>query len=280
MQVERPDGRSAGVAGLLAVLGEAHARLAADDHEQRHFCGMYLRNTCAVSEELARGGFSDPDWVERWTVAFADLYLEELGSWQRGDPAALPWQLAFEAGSGVSPLAHQLIGLNAHLNFDLPQAVLAVVSDEEFADEGSLAQRRADSEHIDALVVRRVPEEYRYLRGVGGPMRQEFLARVLYPLNLAASRRWLVAARRSVWHNAMQLSLARRSGAVALTRRIADLEVLCAAKVAELLRPGQVVLRLAATGFGVTLPSAPGRRHGATDRLEVNGTPPEEVRRG
>jgi hypothetical protein len=35
---------------------------------------------------------------------------------------------------------------------------------------------------------------------------------------------------------------------------LAELELLSAAKIADLLRPGQVLLRLAITGFGVTLP--------------------------
>jgi hypothetical protein len=36
--------------------------------------------------------------------------------------------------------------------------------------------------------------------------------------------------------------------------RIGELELLSAAKIADLLAPGQVLLRLAATGFGLTLP--------------------------
>ncbi len=36
--------------------------------------------------------------------------------------------------------------------------------------------------------------------------------------------------------------------------RLAELEVLSAARVADLLAPGQVLLRLAVAGFGVTLP--------------------------
>jgi hypothetical protein len=31
-----------------------------------------------VAAELERGGFIDPDWVERWDVVFADLYLDAL----------------------------------------------------------------------------------------------------------------------------------------------------------------------------------------------------------
>jgi hypothetical protein len=36
--------------------------------------------------------------------------------------------------------------------------------------------------------------------------------------------------------------------------QLAELELLAAAKIADLLRPGQVLLRLAMTGFGITLP--------------------------
>jgi hypothetical protein len=35
---------------------------------------------------------------------------------------------------------------------------------------------------------------------------------------------------------------------------LAELEVLSAAKIADLLAPGQVLLRLAVSGFGVSLP--------------------------
>ena len=38
--------------------------------------------------------------------------------------------------------------------------------------------------------------------------------------------------------------------------RLAELELLSAAKIADLLRPGQVLLRLAVAGFGVSLPPA------------------------
>jgi hypothetical protein len=106
------------------------------------------------------------------------------------------------------------------------------------------------------VMVRRLPEEYRQLRTLGGPVVAESLARLLYPLDSLACRRWLVGARRSVWHNALELSAAADTGERTLARRVADLEVLCAAKVADLLRPGQVLLRLAVVGFGVTLPPA------------------------
>lgn len=50
----------------------------------RFFLATYLRTTQAVKEELARGGFRDPAWVERWDVAFADLYLDALEAAEAG----------------------------------------------------------------------------------------------------------------------------------------------------------------------------------------------------
>jgi len=48
--------------------------------------------------------------------------------------------------------------------------------------------------------------------------------------------------------------LARRPGSDAYAARLGQLEELSAAKVADLQAPGQVLLKLAATGFGVRLP--------------------------
>ena len=242
------------VVDLVGRFETAEAELAAGA-SQRHFCGLYRRSTLAVRDELAKGGFADADWVARLTVAFARLYLEALDDWTLGREVALPWQLALEAPAELSPLVHQLIGLNAHLNFDLPRALLAVDGVEEFGNDPLLERRQDDFQHIDAVMLRRLPEEYRRLRGGTGPVGPELLTWALYPLNLMASRRWLVAARRSVWNNALHLSAAGGAGEAELARAVADLEVLCAAKVAEIRGPGQVVLRLAVAGFGVTLPS-------------------------
>ena len=244
----------AAVADLVRRIELAHAELAATQHTQRYFCGVYLRSTLSMQDELSRGGFADPDWVGRLTVAFATAYLDALEAWRDGRPVALPWRLAFDASPELSPLVHELIGLNAHLNFDLPAALLSVTTAADRGDDALVAVRLADFTHIDTVMVRRIPEEYGHLRALGGPVRQEVLARLLYPLNSLASRRWLVAARRSVWHNAGELAAADAAGEVELARRVADLEVLCGAKVADLLRPGQVLLRLAVVGFGVTLP--------------------------
>ena len=86
--------------------------------------------------------------------------------------------------------------------------------------------------------------------GTGVPL----LDRLLRPFNRLGTQRFLREARVKVWANAIALNRARRQGPDAYAARLAELEELSAAKVADLQAPGQVLLKLAATGFGVRLP--------------------------
>ena len=73
------------------------------------------------------------------------------------------------------------------------------------------------------------------------------------PLNRAGTRRFLRESRRKVWFNAALLNRARGEGPAAYQAALFRLETLTARKVATLQAPGQVLLRLAARGFGVRL---------------------------
>lgn len=235
--------------GIAAVVNRLQQRL--DDlpvelQHRRVFLATYLRTTQAVGTAIARGHFEDPDWVEDWDVKFAELYLDAHDAEQG---AARPWRLAFDARADLPPLLHVLLGINAHVNYDLPQALLAVITDEDFKDPQLMDRRRRDHERIDAVLAERVGAEDLELGGA-----RSLLDRVLTPLNRRASRRFLQESRQKVWHNTVELQRARLEGPAAYATRLAELELLSAAKIADLLRPGQVLLRLAITGFGVTLP--------------------------
>jgi hypothetical protein len=206
-----------------------------------------------VAEQIKRpGGFVDPAWTERWDVAFADLYLEALEQVEAGEKPSRPWAVAFGAPSGLPVLNRLLLGMNAHINYDLPQALLAVISDEEFDDVSLIAKREADHKAIDDILASRVSAEGDELRTIAGPPSQ--LDRLLSRANQGGTKRFLRESRRKVWANAIALSRARRAGAGAYAARLAELEELSAAKVTELQAPGQVLLRLALKGFGVRLP--------------------------
>jgi hypothetical protein len=246
-------GPSSDIAALVGRMEGLLAPLQAAGDPGRFFLATYLRTTRAVGEELGRGRFRDPEWVERWDVAFADLYLDALEDAQAGRRPPGPWAVAFGAGDrdGLPPLRHVLLGMNAHINYDLAQSLLAVIPERQFEDPELLASRHADHERIDQVLVARVGAEDTELEALSGPRSRT--DRVLAPLNRLATRRFLKESRAKVWANTRLLDAARRAGPDAYAARLAELERLAAARVTDLTAPGQVVLKLAVKGFGVRL---------------------------
>jgi hypothetical protein len=221
--------------------------------QHRFFLETYLRTTEAVGAAVDSGSFEDPAWVQRWDVVFAQFYLDALDAHLRGNRTgvARPWRLAFDAPADLPALRHVLLGINAHVNYDLPQALLAMIDESDFTDPVLLARRRRDHERIDAVLAQRVGGEDAELAAG-----RSLVDKLLTPLNQRASVHFLREARQKVWHNAAELHVARLAGGDQLRLRTAELEVLSAARIADLLEPGQVLLRLAVAGFGVTLPPA------------------------
>jgi uncharacterized protein DUF5995 len=229
--------------GRLDGLAPAQAHL-------REFLGTYLRTTLAVGKAVDEALFEDPDWVERWDVAFAELYVAALDAHLSGGAPSRPWRLAFDAPPDLPALRHVLLGINAHVNYDLPQALLAVISDDDFADPTLMASRRRDHERIDGVLASRVAAEDSELAVHGRTLTD----RLLQPLNRLSSKRFLRESRMKVWANTEALQAARLDGPTSYETRLGELEVLSAARIADLLAPGQVLLRLAVAGFGVVLP--------------------------
>ena len=209
------------------------------------------RTTRVVADEIRAGHFLDPEWVERWDVLFADLYLDALERSLAGRIPVRPWAVAFAAAEqqpSLPPLRHVLFGMNAHINYDLPQALVGVITFAEFADEPLRLRREQDHLQIDRVLLDRVSAEDDELAAQGP---RSLLDRVLAPLNRIGTKRFLTEARRKVWHNTLELDRARQHSDSAYSDRLAQLEVMSAARVSDLAAPGQVLLKLAIRGFGV-----------------------------
>jgi hypothetical protein len=238
---------------VAALVARMESDLAALHDGRRYFHATYLRTTRAVATEIDRGGFLDTGWLVRWDLAFAGLYLRALEDDRAGRPTPGPWRIAFDAARhrvDLQPLRHVLLGMNAHINYDLPQALIAVIDPAGFDDPAVLTRRAADHQHVDDVLLARVAAEDAEL---GDRRQRRPVDRLLGPLNRRATMRLLFESRRKVWHNTTVLDRARRAGHYDET--LAELEHLCAAKVAQLTAPGQVLLRLARHGFGVELPA-------------------------
>jgi len=154
------------IAAALAGMQERLDRLPTRLSHLRVFLSTYQRTTRAVGAAVERASFEDPDWVERWDVFFADLYLTALDAEIAGDgQVPRPWRLTFSASPALPPLRQVLLGINAHVNYDLPQALLAVISSEDFTDPVLMDRRRRDHERIDKVLAGRVAAEGDQLLG-------------------------------------------------------------------------------------------------------------------
>ena len=92
------------------------------------FVTAYLVVTRILGDWLALGRFRREDLVSRYLVVFADAYRRALTRYEHPAGAGVPeaWKQAFDASraGSISVLQDLLLGLNAHINFDLPHAVL------------------------------------------------------------------------------------------------------------------------------------------------------------
>jgi len=100
---------------------EAHDRLG-------FFAVLYRNVTIKVKEGIAAGLFEDGARMERLDVTFANRYLTALDSFKRGEPLSKCWLVCFRLANERRPiiLQHLLIGMNAHINFDLGIAAQTV----------------------------------------------------------------------------------------------------------------------------------------------------------
>jgi hypothetical protein len=91
------------------------------------FNWLYLQATQAVETRVAAGGFTDPAWLSELDVQFAGLYFSALKSSLSGQTTPGCWQVLFDSRdqSAIARIQFALAGINAHINHDLPEAIVA-----------------------------------------------------------------------------------------------------------------------------------------------------------
>src|SRR4051794_28757619 len=89
------------------------------------FALLYLRVTRHVWDSIWHNGdyFSDKGFVSQYGAVFGNCYFEGSGAWAKGSQATpTGWKSALDAAKNkqVSGLGNLLLGMNAHINRDLP----------------------------------------------------------------------------------------------------------------------------------------------------------------
>jgi len=133
---------------VILTLDEIIARARRERSRLGFFATLYRNVTVRVKAGIAEGFFEDGPRVERLDVAFANRYLTALESFQRGQHPSLCWLVSFKAASSRRPLIlqHLLLGINAHINFDLGIAAA------EIAPGAQLPALKHDFEQINNIL--------------------------------------------------------------------------------------------------------------------------------
>ena len=113
---------------------------------------MYLDVTRQVNSQLGQGFFADPAFMTQLDVAFANLYFVAADT--ASTPAAVPlaWRplVARRAAAGIEPVQFALAGMNAHINHDLPLAMVSTCTALGTAPDAS--PHFADYQKVDQLL--------------------------------------------------------------------------------------------------------------------------------
>lgn len=174
----------ASVAGAIARMEAIQAATPADDG-LACFNRMYLQVTRQVDSELGQQFFADPVFMTRLDVVFANLYFDAAeiagvdgtagvdrvaqvaevagaadaaGSTGAPDtmtsPVAVPlaWRPLVEqrADKSIEPIQFALAGMNAHINHDLPLAVVSTCTD--LGCSPAAGTHLADYQKVDRLL--------------------------------------------------------------------------------------------------------------------------------
>jgi len=86
-----------------------------------YFAAMYRTVTARVKAEIEAGRFEDGERMKRLDVCFANRFLEAYAAYSSGGRCSQCWRIAFDAAEQSKPLIlqHLLLGMNAHINYDL-----------------------------------------------------------------------------------------------------------------------------------------------------------------
>ncbi|MEY2930011.1 MAG: hypothetical protein RL033_760 [Pseudomonadota bacterium] len=120
--------RARNIAEVLEILERLIAEFRGRRSRLAFFAALYRAVTLRVRLGIERGEFEDGARMDAFDTAFANRYFEALELHLAGGKPAKSWQVAFGAQgrSSVIVFQHLLLGMNAHINFDLPLAALDI----------------------------------------------------------------------------------------------------------------------------------------------------------
>ncbi|MGZ8844741.1 MAG: DUF5995 family protein [Pyrinomonadaceae bacterium] len=165
----------ASIADVIAMMESIDAVLTTDDG-LKWFNFLYLLVTREVQQRPPATGWLDPQWLSQLDVAFANLYFQALRNWHN-NPNSAPraWRALFESRykAGIARIQFALCGMNAHINHDLPFALVQTDEAAHLTPTQGSPQHR-DFESVNNILEQVEAEAMQYLStGLLGTIAQD-----------------------------------------------------------------------------------------------------------
>ncbi len=118
---------------VIAQLDDIIARSIRDGSRLGYFAALYRKVTVKVKEGISQGRFENGPRMEWLDVKFANRYLEAMDQYRRGQQTTRCWLVSFKAAAAWRPIILQdlLLGMSAHINFDLGIAAAEIAPGDE-----------------------------------------------------------------------------------------------------------------------------------------------------
>lgn len=133
---------------------------AAGDH-RAIFLSCYAMMTENMLKAIESGRFRDGPWVSALLHRFADYYFDALECYDCGDKVPEAWRQVYEATlhQKLHVLQHLLLGVNAHINYDLVLTLYEMLRAEwpSLSTEGR-QRRRADHLMVNQVIAETIDQ--------------------------------------------------------------------------------------------------------------------------
>lgn len=173
------------------------------------FLRCYALMTDAMIRGLGTGDFEDSEWVDDLLTDFAQRYFEAMAAYDRAvESVPTVWRLANDScrDPAVWPLQRLLLGINAHINLDLPLTVAVLLSRESRGVDAA-ARRRGDYERVNDIIGRTLDQVQDVVVEPGAPW-LEAMDVLLGRADEFVASRLLYRWRDRAWDHALQLATA------------------------------------------------------------------------
>ena len=229
---------AAPASSALARMDALLARWEAVGDRRVVFLGCYRLMTLNMLTALAAGEFQDPAWVRGLLERFAAYYFEALEAYEAGGAGPRVWQLTHTAARDPATrvLQNLLLGVNAHICYDLALALVERLEDEwPGLTPAQRTGRRADHDHVNAVIARTVDAVQDTVVERYAP-RLDLLDVALGPLDEWLASSLIAHWRTGVWEAAMRLLAAGPGSAREAVRLTIEAHTMRRAEIL-LLRP-------------------------------------------